>query len=224
MINRFVLALCVLLAVAPLCAIQAKTDQLPVNRPLMDDPLRGHSKPVVADGGALDPFAFVPYSDSAFKALGVLQDASLVSGYDFELHRAGVNARATTGTLSGNGELTPYEFGIAITEAYPLPLVAAKFPSSPVADAARRSRADALLDKNPEAIAAMQLLTNEFRPILVKLGEDVLTLNARLAALTEESDKPFPDVPLTHWAYQSVETLRKAGIVIGYPDNHFRAN
>ena len=27
----------------------------------------------------------------------------------------------------------------------------------------------------------------------------------------------FPDVPADHWAAQSVETLRRAGIVKGYP-------
>ena len=27
----------------------------------------------------------------------------------------------------------------------------------------------------------------------------------------------FPDVPANHWAAQSVETLRRAGIVKGYP-------
>jgi len=32
----------------------------------------------------------------------------------------------------------------------------------------------------------------------------------------------FKDVPSDHWAYQAVENLRKAGIVIGYPDGYFR--
>jgi hypothetical protein len=32
---------------------------------------------------------------------------------------------------------------------------------------------------------------------------------------------PFADVPTDHWAYQSVETLRSAGIVIGYPDGTY---
>ncbi len=31
---------------------------------------------------------------------------------------------------------------------------------------------------------------------------------------------PFSDVPKDHWAYQSVENLRKAGIVLGYPSQH----
>jgi hypothetical protein len=31
----------------------------------------------------------------------------------------------------------------------------------------------------------------------------------------------FADVPTDHWAYQSVDTLQKAGIVIGYPDGTY---
>ncbi len=30
-------------------------------------------------------------------------------------------------------------------------------------------------------------------------------------------DTPFPDVPKDHWAYQAVEAVRKAGIIVGYP-------
>jgi hypothetical protein len=33
--------------------------------------------------------------------------------------------------------------------------------------------------------------------------------------------QPFPDVPRDHWAFGAVERLRKAGIVIGYPDGRF---
>jgi hypothetical protein len=31
----------------------------------------------------------------------------------------------------------------------------------------------------------------------------------------------FPDVPPTHWAYQAVEDLANAGLVLGYPDGRF---
>lgn len=31
----------------------------------------------------------------------------------------------------------------------------------------------------------------------------------------------FPDVPPNHWAFEAVEKLRKAGIMIGYPDGTF---
>ncbi len=32
---------------------------------------------------------------------------------------------------------------------------------------------------------------------------------------------PFADVPADHWAYNAVDTLQKAGIVIGYPDGTY---
>lgn len=32
----------------------------------------------------------------------------------------------------------------------------------------------------------------------------------------------FVDVPEDHWAYQSVENLRKRGIIVGYPDRNLR--
>jgi len=34
-------------------------------------------------------------------------------------------------------------------------------------------------------------------------------------------DDPFPDVPTHHWAFDAVEKLRKAGIIIGYPSGTF---
>src|SRR5690554_4299630 len=36
--------------------------------------------------------------------------------------------------------------------------------------------------------------------------------------------RPFPDVPPDHWAAESVELLRAAGLVIGYPDGEFKGN
>jgi hypothetical protein len=36
-----------------------------------------------------------------------------------------------------------------------------------------------------------------------------------------QASGPFADVPTDHWAYQSVDTLQKAGIVIGYPDGTY---
>jgi hypothetical protein len=32
---------------------------------------------------------------------------------------------------------------------------------------------------------------------------------------------PFPDVPKGHWAFEAVEKVRQAGIMIGYPDGTF---
>ena len=40
---------------------------------------------------------------------------------------------------------------------------------------------------------------------------------------TPQTAGPFRDVPPNHWAAQAVETLRKAGIVQGYPSGTDRA-
>ncbi|HEX5324791.1 MAG TPA: S-layer homology domain-containing protein, partial [Capsulimonadaceae bacterium] len=41
------------------------------------------------------------------------------------------------------------------------------------------------------------------------------------APATGAASGPFADVPADHWAYQAVDTLQKAGIVIGYPDGTY---
>ena len=41
------------------------------------------------------------------------------------------------------------------------------------------------------------------------------------AATTGAASGPFADVPADHWAYTAVNTLQKAGIVIGYPDGTY---
>lgn len=38
------------------------------------------------------------------------------------------------------------------------------------------------------------------------------------------SAEPFPDVPLTHWAYDAVEYLASKGLVVGYPDGEFKGD
>lgn len=47
-------------------------------------------------------------------------------------------------------------------------------------------------------------------------GIPALTMMPAVAA-----SGPFADVPADHWAYDSVDTLQKAGIVIGYPDGTY---
>jgi FtsZ-binding cell division protein ZapB len=49
----------------------------------------------------------------------------------------------------------------------------------------------------------------------------VLGVPAITMAQTPAASGPFADVPADHWAYQSVDTLQKAGIVIGYPDGTY---
>src|SRR5580704_4255239 len=41
------------------------------------------------------------------------------------------------------------------------------------------------------------------------------------AATPAATAAPFQDVPADHWAYDAVNTLQKAGIVIGYPDGTY---
>lgn len=49
----------------------------------------------------------------------------------------------------------------------------------------------------------------------------VLGVPAISMAQTPAASGPFADVPADHWAYQAVDTLQKAGIVIGYPDGTY---
>src|SRR3569833_590087 len=49
----------------------------------------------------------------------------------------------------------------------------------------------------------------------------VLGIPAISMAQGNTASGPFADVPADHWAYQSVDTLQKAGIVIGYPDGTY---
>lgn len=42
-----------------------------------------------------------------------------------------------------------------------------------------------------------------------------------LAAPVMAAGNPFPDVPVNHWAYDSISKLAAAGLVIGYPDGTF---
>ena len=44
---------------------------------------------------------------------------------------------------------------------------------------------------------------------------------AQPATQPEAVAAPFRDVPATHWAFEAVEKLRRAGIMVGYPDGTF---
>jgi len=54
-------------------------------------------------------------------------------------------------------------------------------------------------------------------------GASMLVLGIPAASMAQApaASGPFADVPADHWAYQSVDTLQKAGIVIGYPDGTY---
>ena len=54
------------------------------------------------------------------------------------------------------------------------------------------------------------------KPLLLCLAV-LIVMAAPCAA--QDPRGPFADVPTDHWAYQDVDVLQKAGIVIGYPDD-----
>lgn len=58
--------------------------------------------------------------------------------------------------------------------------------------------------------------------------EELLLLSTDVAALRVKTEiyrfgTPFLDVPAEHWAYPAVETVRRAGILKGYPGGTFHA-
>lgn len=57
---------------------------------------------------------------------------------------------------------------------------------------------------------------------LAALLAGLMVLALSLPALAQQ--RPFPDVPADHWAAESVELLRAAGLVIGYPDGEYKGN
>lgn len=57
---------------------------------------------------------------------------------------------------------------------------------------------------------------------LAALLAGLMVLALSVPALAQQ--RPFPDVPASHWAAESVELLRAAGLVIGYPDGEFKGN
>lgn len=55
--------------------------------------------------------------------------------------------------------------------------------------------------------------------LLVGVGLLLLGIpRASDAQAPDAAGAPFADVPAEHWAYQAVDTLQKAGIVVGYTD------
>jgi hypothetical protein len=82
-------------------------------------------------------------------------------------------------------------------------------------------------------VARMERLVAEFAPELSAQGLDVPRTLIRLATVAAQNAEPssddpsvrpvgpvsppFRDVPTDHWAYESVERLRRLGIIGGYP-------
>ena len=117
----------------------------------------------------------------------------------------------------------------------------------PVIDSSRRDL-ESKMRRDTVLIDALRALLNEFRPELLQLHVDVSAphrrldnIEAKIAAVEEYSGPrrikrrqnvpprsvratPFPDVPPNHWAFSAVETVRQAGIVVGYPKSAFRTD
>ncbi|MGI4792127.1 MAG: S-layer homology domain-containing protein [Janthinobacterium lividum] len=65
--------------------------------------------------------------------------------------------------------------------------------------------------------AMAQTAPHPFSPIGSVHSHSALHPGSVKSTLNNPSSAPFRDVPRDHWAFASVETLRKAGIVVGYP-------
>ena len=55
-----------------------------------------------------------------------------------------------------------------------------------------------------------------------KLGLLLAVVILTVIAVPVFAQGAFQDVPMDHWAYQSVQTLAETGLVEGYPDGTFR--
>lgn len=61
------------------------------------------------------------------------------------------------------------------------------------------------------------------RKVLTFLSASLCLAAAAIPTIAQQpAAEAFRDVPADHWAYEAVESLRKAGILIGYPDGYFR--
>ena len=66
----------------------------------------------------------------------------------------------------------------------------------------------------PSAVQAQQAVPHTKKAVPAVQG--------RLVDLSRHPiSPPFPDVPKDHWAYQAVEALRKAGVIVGEADGKF---
>jgi len=62
---------------------------------------------------------------------------------------------------------------------------------------------------------------NKSLAILAGAALLLVGLPAGMLTQAKAASGTFADVPADHWAYQAVDTLQKAGIVIGYPDGTY---
>ena len=160
--------------------------------------------PSCAAQQASGPFADVPPGTAPYADIAALEKAGIVIG-------------PAEGTHTGRRVLARYQFA-----ALAAPLLKQIAGQQAYLDADMQSR----LLASPLAIAALQNLARQFAPELARLGVNENMVLTRLAELTQTAfrpltDRPFSDVPPNHWAASAVETLRRHGIVEGYPHEAF---
>ena len=159
----------------------------------------------------IHPFVNVPMTDQAYNDFYQISGAGVfLSFYPYT-------------TLGSRVPMSGYDFAVNIIRLW-------QFNPQPhttsVGAAALRHDQEVCLQNHPLALAALKRLVNEFQPELKGLGQDVPAMQAYLVALRPNLpplpvSPPFPDVPRDHWAYQSVETLRKLGIIMGETHNQY---
>lgn len=160
------------------------------------------------------------------------------------LQKAGIMVGYPEGTYGGKRGMSRYEFAVMVARMLPI-LAPAKAPPVGNSDMnALHGQMQAKFEQNPLALNAMLALMDEFQPELVRLDQTDPAKGNPLGAARQqlkiwkshqETDgksfaltpaqarDPFADVPLDHWAYSALESLRNKGIVIGYPDGTYHA-
>ncbi len=155
---------------------------------------------------ARGPFADVPTDHWAYQDADTLQKAGIVFGDPQTLYH-----------VPSRRPMMRQAFTAAIARL----ISQMSVPQSPAC-----ADVEARLLASPPALAALQELVRRFQPDLTLLHVDTHAVRARLAELSRTAlrqlvAKPFPGVPGTHWAASSVETLRRQGLIAGYPQGIF---
>jgi hypothetical protein len=165
-------------------------------------PLSAHAQKAAPPAGSS---RIVPMSDPAYKNVDTLQRIGIVIGYP----------RSTT---TGRPSKTRADFAREVSHLLLDLMPPARYAVSVQHLARQVMQAD--LRQHKAARDALRRLVVEFAPELTVMGQNVAAAQAALAEIHPISP-PFSDVPKTHWAYQAVNMLRKAGIVIGEGDGRF---
>lgn len=151
-----------------------------------------------------NPFADIPFGDVGWRT---------VWQYTNTIQKVGIIVGMPDDSFSGG---LPYLTRLQMAQS-----LARVFTKKPFRDVIDR------LDQDMKALDAMRTLVLFYQPELALLGEDATDYERRLDDLNRRpvplplTAKPFPDVPANHWAASAVETLRRKGIVAGYPNTSY---